>query len=121
MFEKEQNVTVTLFALINEYLSTNGYRTLRPADYTKILSEIEREKRARNEDAIETLIETLIEATSASTSVHIRWELPEGSLRSFIADYHGGKAIFLSRNKVLPRLVANDIISLIVSQPPAFR
>ncbi len=117
MFEKEQNVTVTLFALINEYLSTNGYRTLRPADYTKILSEIEREKCARKEDAIVALIE----ATSASTSVHIRWELPEGSLRSFIADYHGGKAIFLSRNKVLPRLVANDIISLIVSQPPAFR
>ncbi len=117
MFEKEQNVTVTLFALINEYLSTNGYRTLRPADYTKILSEIEREKRARNLDAIETLIE----ATSANTSVPIRLELPDGSLRSFLTDYHGEKAILLSRNKVLPRLVAADIITLICQQPPAFR
>ena len=113
MFEKEQNVTVTLFALINAYLSTKGYRTLRPADYTKILSEIERGN--------EVAIETLIEATIANNSVHIRWELPDGSLRSFITGYRGGKAIFLSRNKVLPRLVAADIISLIVSQPPAFR
>ena len=113
MFEKEQNVTVTLFALINEYLSTNDYRTLRPADYTKILSEIERGN--------EVAIETLIEATIANNSVHIRWELPDGSLRSFLTGYHGGKTIFLSRNKVLPRLVAADIISLIVSQPPAFR
>ena len=113
MFEKEQNVTVTLFALINEYLSTNGYRTLRPADYTKILSEIERGN--------EVAIETLIEATSANTSVPIRWELPDGPLRNFLTDYHGGKAIFLSRNMVLPRLVATDIIILIISQPPAFR
>ena len=95
MFEKEQNqtVTVTLFALINEYLSANSYRRLRAADYTKILSEIERGN--------EVAIETLIEATSANTSVPIRLELPDGSLRSFLTDYHGEKAILLSRNKVL--------------------
>ena len=118
MFEKEQNptVTVTLFALINEYLSANSYRRLRTADYTKILNEIDQGKRARNEDAIAALIE----ATSANTSIHIRWELPDGSLRNFLTDYHGGKTILLSRNKVLPRLVAADIISLIVSQPQAF-
>lgn len=103
----------SLYSLICEFLCREGYRTLRPADYTKILSEIERGN--------EVAIETLIEATIANNSVHIRWELPDGALRSFITGYRGGKAIFLSRNKVLPRLVAADIISLIVSQPPAFR
>lgn len=119
MSKKEKNVTVTvtLFALINVYLSTIGYRTLRPADYTKILNEIDQAKRARNEDAIAALIE----ATSANISVPIRWDLPDGCLRNFLTDYHGGKTILLSRNKVLPPGVATDIISLITSQPPAFR
>lgn len=121
MFEEEEDqsltVTMSLFALINEYLSTNGYRTLRPADYAKILDQISYAKYARSTD----VIETLIEATKANTSVPIRCELPDGTLRNFLVDYHGGKAILLSRNKVMSPSLAADIVGLIVSQPPAFR